>query len=69
MVKLFLSLSDKSPFITSVSLINKSPEEPKNETEPFTVIYPLIVILYPVILVWVIGHVGLQLAGVSQLPV
>ena len=67
-VKSQLSSSDKFPLITRVSLIVRS-LVPVNDREPFTVIYPLIVISGPKIVVWGNGHVGFQLAGVSQSPV
>ena len=67
-VKSQLSLSDKSPFITSVSLIIRS-LVPENERELFTVIKPLMVISYGLMLVWGTAHVGLQLVGVSHAPV
>jgi hypothetical protein len=43
--------------------------EPENEREPFTVIYPLMVISYPLMVVRGTVHIGSQLAGVSQAPV
>jgi hypothetical protein len=53
-----------------VSLIIRLLAVPENEREPFTVIYPLIVILNPLReLVWGAVHVGFQLEGVSHLPV
>jgi len=59
----------RSPNITSVSLMIKLLGRKENERDPFTVIYPLIVISYPRILVWGDDHVGLQLVAVSQSPV